>query len=97
MDLHAVLSAGDRIRRLRRIQIEVPLQHHYNQGATCQGAIDAMAERGFVLATAGEVGTWAPIKGAYGNQLIYKGSRTTCRTSGEEADVFFIRVDLQGR
>lgn len=98
MDLYAVLSAGDRIRQLRRIQIEVPLRHHYNRGsATCHGAVAAMAERGFVLATAGDVGTWAPLAGAYNNPLIYKGGKAHCGSAGEEADVFFIRADLQGR
>jgi FkbM family methyltransferase len=94
MDVPAILSAGDRLRSIRRMQFEVPMDVHLQEGVRgCQPSVDAIAAFGFRLATAAEVGEYAPLAGAYGSPLIYAGGKVQCSTRGVgEADVFLVRT-----
>ena len=93
MDLHALRSAGDQVGRLRRVQMEAALGHHYNSDSpSCAEVLVAMGGLGFRLATAAEVDGFAPLEGAFGTPLVYQGSETTCAsTHRQEVDLFFVR------
>ena len=95
MDVPAILSAGERIRRIRRMQFEVPLTLNRQEGVrSCQESIDALAQQGFRLAKLTEVGQYAPTE-AFGTPLIYEGGQVNCSSSNPrkdfEADVFMVR------
>ena len=90
-----ILSAGERIRRIRRMQFEVPLTLNRQEGVrSCQESIDALAQQGFRLAKLTEVGQYAPTE-AFGTPLIYEGGQVNCSSSNPrkdfEADVFMVR------
>ena len=102
LDAATVLSAGSRLGRVRRVQMEVPLgdgADTINVGAiTCADAVRKMRARGFVLATPDEIGEYASF-GSHDSPMVYEGSQYGCEGSPEfrEADVFFIRSDLTRR
>ena len=81
--------------RLRRVQMEAALGHHYNSGSPgCADVVSAMGGLGFRLASAAEIDGFAPLEGAFGTPLVYAGSPTTCAsTEKQEVDIFFIRKD----
>jgi len=93
MDLAAIESAGDQIHRLNRVQMEVALGYHFNEGSpTCAEVLKKMEVLGFRLATAAEAQGYAPLHGAYGTPLVYADGPVNCDTRGRtEADMFFIR------
>ena len=97
MDLQALRSAGDQIGRLRRVQMEAALGHHYNSDSPgCAEVVVAMGGLGFRLASAAEVDGFAPLEGAFGTPLVYQGSETTCAsTHRQEVDLFFVRKGLK--
>ena len=81
--------------RLRRVQMEAALGHHYNSGSPgCADVVSAMGGLGFRLASAAEIDGFAPLEGAFGTPLVYQGSEITCAsTHRQEVDLFFIRRD----
>lgn len=101
VDLRAVLSAGDRIKALQRVQMEVTSGPGERGQGSCYEALRKMAQVGFRLATAQEVAGFAPLEGAYGTPLVYDGGPIQCNFTvagkktqlGDEVDVFFIRQD----
>tara|TARA_B110001452_G_scaffold261682_1_gene260758 strand:- start:369 stop:1397 length:1029 start_codon:yes stop_codon:yes gene_type:complete len=95
MDLLALKSAGDQLPRIRRVQMEAALGHHYNDGSPdCTTVMAEMTTLGFRLASPVEIDGFAPLEGAFGTPLVYAGSPTTCAsTDKQEVDIFFIRRD----
>ena len=94
-DFFAVLSAGDAIHRLRRVQLEAPIKHSHNDGVPqCKQVLKKMIALGFRLGTAAEVTGWAPLEGAYDTPLMYEGGATDCESTPEfgEVDMFFVRA-----
>jgi hypothetical protein len=98
MDALAILSAGDRIGMIRRMQLEVPLGFQRNLGGLhCEEALRRLGAHGFRLATAPEVTPYASLpstKGvSKGAPLIYAGGNFTCATrTAREGDLFLIRA-----
>lgn len=95
VDLLALKSAGDQLPRIRRVQMEAALGHHYNDGSPdCTTVVSEMGALGFRLASPVEIDGFAPLEGAFGTPLVYAGSPTTCAsTDKQEVDIFFIRRD----
>jgi hypothetical protein len=98
LDLQGVLSAGDRIKRVQRVQMEVSSGPNEHGSGSCYEAVSKMAKVGYRVASEREIAGFAPLNGAYGTPLVYAGGPLHCNhTMGAkmrgEVDVFFIRED----
>ena len=97
MDATAILSAGDKIGRIRRMSIGVPFGRPLNVGAmNCSVALALLSAHGFRTATAQEMWPYRGTKSKGG--LIYAGGPFTCDSAAQKhknvGDLFLIRGDL---
>ena len=100
LDAMAILSAGNRIRMIRKMLFEVPIAKVANIGAmNCSVSLNTISSHGFRLANASEIPPYSSLKTK--GPLIYKGGPWTCdsaaRAGKASGDIFLIRDGPPGR